>query len=804
MSKEIKRVAVLGAGVMGQGIAAHLANAGIQCYLLDIVPGDLTDDEKMKGLTKESPEFRNKLSNAGLQALLKAKPALLFTKNAAKLITPGNFEDDMDKLADVDWVCEAIIENLDIKKSLFKKVASHTKPGTIISSNTSGIKISEMVEGMPADFASHFLVTHFFNPVRYMKLLEIVVGEATLPEVTSSIVNFGEDKLGKGIVYAKDTPNFIGNRIGVYGLLATIKHMKEDGLEIDEVDAIAGKPMGKPKSAAFRTMDMVGMDTIHHVVVNLYDALTDDDDEKELFKLHPQVDAMIEKGLLGQKTKAGFYKRVKGEGGKKEILVLDLETLEYRSKKKYKFDSIGNVRKIDDPGERMKALLESSDKAADFAWKVTRDSLLYTAKRVPEIADDIVNIDNAMKWGYNWEQGPFEIWDSIGVAGSISRMKEEGFSVPSWVEDMLGKGCSSFYKFENGITYFYDIGSGDYKKVPVRPEAILLKSLAVRDKVIRQNPSAVLYDMDDGIICVEFRSKMNAVDEDILNMVIDAVDLAEKDYRGVVIGNQGENFCVGANILLIYQGAMNKNWDAIGQMVDKFQEMNQRLKYSAVPTVTAPFGLTLGGGCEVSMGANRIYAHAETYMGLVELGVGLIPAGGGCKELVRRTAGTIPAGVETETFPFIRKAFETIGMAKVSFSGELAREHGYMAPDDVIVMNRDFLLHDAKMAALGMAEAGFDPGRPRADIPVPGKNGFATLKLGLMTMRQGNYISEFDEKLGLHLSRILTGGDVANNEPVSEEWLLQLEKEAFLSLCGEQKTLDRISHMLMHNKPLRN
>ncbi len=804
MSKEIKKVAVLGAGVMGQGIAAHLANAGIPCYLLDIVPGELTDDEKKKGLTTDSPEFRNRFSNAGLQALQKAKPALLFTKKAAGLITPGNFEDDMDKLAEVDWVCEAVIENLEIKQSLFRKVAGQMKPGTIISSNTSGIKIADMVEGMPDGFASHFLVTHFFNPVRYMRLLEIVEGEATLPEVTDTIVRFGEDRLGKGIVYAKDTPNFIGNRIGVYGLLATVKHMQEDGLLVDEVDTIAGKPMGKPKSAAFRTMDMVGMDTIRHVVVNLYDALTDDDDEKELFKLHPQIDAMIDKGYLGQKAKAGFYKRVKGDDGKKEILVLDLETLEYRPKQKFKFDSIGEARKIEDAGERMKALVGSPDKAGTFAWKVTRDTLLYTAKRIPEIADDIVNIDNAMKWGYNWEQGPFEAWDAIGVTESISRMKEEGFTIPGWVEEMVGSGCPSFYKFENGTRYYYDLATGGYKEVPLRPEIIFLKSLAEREKIVRQNPSSVLYDMGDGILCVEFRSKMNAVDDDIIDMVLGAIDLAEKDYRGVIVGNQGENFCVGANILLIYQGAMNKAWDAIGDMVDKFQLMNQRMRYSAVPTVTAPFGLALGGGCEISMGADRIYAHAETYMGLVELGVGLIPAGGGCKELVRRTAGTIPPGMDIDTFPFVRKAFETIGMAKVSFSGELAREHGYMAPDDVIVMNRDFLLHDAKMAALGMAEGGYKPARPRTDIPVPGKNGFATLQLGLMTMRQGNYISEFDEKLGTHLSRILTGGDVANNEPVSEDWLLQLEKEAFLSLCGEQKTLDRISYMLMNNKPLRN
>ncbi|MCL5965991.1 MAG: 3-hydroxyacyl-CoA dehydrogenase/enoyl-CoA hydratase family protein [Deltaproteobacteria bacterium] len=802
MFPKIRRVAVLGAGVMGSGIAAHIANAGFPCLMLDIVPPQLSDDDRKKGLTEASPAFRNRFALKGLETIRKSRPSLIYSQKNIGLISAGNFEDDLAEAVRCDWVIEAVIENLEIKRALYERIERLWKPGTVVSSNTSGISIARMTEGRGPEFRRNFLVTHFFNPVRYMKLLEIVAGTDTDPDIGRGIADFGERVLGKGIVYAKDTPNFVGNRVGVFAMMYAMQAMVEDGLSIEEVDKVLGPATGRPKSAAYGTADLVGLDTLLHVSDNVYRNLPDDPD-RERFLPPSFVSEMVKRGWIGRKAGGGFF-RMEGKGESKTKLVLDYSTLEYRPTAKVSFPSLEAAKAVEDPGQRIGKVISGDDMAARYAWKVLSGTLLYSAKRVPEIADDVCNIDNAMKWGFNWALGPFETWDAIGVAESVARMRKDGKAIPENVERMLAGGNSSFYRRRDGVLEYYDFAGGRYVPAPASPGIILLPALKDRDKVVRKNPGASLYDIGDGILCLEFHTKMNAIDGDIIAMVNDGVDLAEKDFAGVVIANHAEHFCAGANLMLILLEAQNRNFDNLEKIVRAFQDACMRLRYSERPVVAAPAGMALGGGCEICLGSDRIRAAAETYMGLVEVGVGLIPAGGGIKEMAIRHLDGIPDGVSADPLPFLRRAFETIGMAKVSTSAEEARELGFLRRSDRITIGRDFLINDAKRTVLAMITEGYRMPRPRTDIALPGRSEFSSFAYGLYAMRVAGHISEHDEKVGRKISFVLTGGDVPPGTKLSEQDLLDLEREAFLSLCGEEKTVARIQHMLIKGKPLRN
>ncbi len=792
MARKIERAAVLGAGVMGSGIAAHLANAGVPVLLLDIVPPDAKDSK--------DPKERNRFALNGIQTALNFKPAPLFySKRFADLVTPGNLEDDFERIAECDLIIEAVVENLDIKKRLFERVESAMKWGAIVSSNTSGLSIRAMTEGRGDAFRQNFLVTHFFNPVRFMKLLEIVRGPDTDDEVVETWVRFGRDVLGKGIVFGKDTPNFVANRIGVYGLLKVIQLMIEGGYTIEEVDAIFGPPMGRPKSAAFKTCDLVGLDTFAHVTKNCYESLPDDD-EREVFQLPEFVHKMIENKWLGNKTKGGFYK--KGDGG--ESLVLDWRTLEYRPVQKPQFDSIKATKGVDDPAERVRNLLNTGDRASEIAFKATAYGLIYAAKRIGEIADDIVNIDNALKWGFNWELGPFEGWDAIGVRESVERMEAMGLKVPACVYRVLNEGEGTFYKRVGTKRYYFDFRTGTYQPVE-RPETVIvLADHKEEGRVIRENFGASLIDIGDGVACLEFHTKMNAIDDDIIQMMMEAVDEVEARFEGLVVANHAENFSVGANLGLILMAAQMQNWDLLEQMVRSFQKANLRLKYCKKPVVTCPAGMTLGGGCEVAMHGARIQAAAETYMGLVEIGAGVLPAGGGCAATLVRMLAGVPADLKTSRMPFIQKAFENIAMAKVSKSAEEARELGYLRPWDGVSIARDRQIYEAKQAVLGLARAGYRPPLPPDNLILPGRDGFALLKLGLYSFGLGGYITEHDKVCAEKIAWVLCGGDIEPNTKVTEERILDLECEGFLSLCGMEKSQARMEALLKTGKPLRN
>jgi len=801
MAIKIKKVAVIGAGVMGSGIAAHLAGAGIPSYLLDIVPKELSEDEKKAGLTLKDKKVRNRFALKGIDNIMKSKPSLIYSQKDISLITPGNMEDNLDWLREVDWIIEVVVERLDIKKKVFETVDKYRKENAIVSSNTSGIRLRDMAEGRSDSFKKHFLITHFFNPVRYMRLVEIIKGDDTLPEVVAYMADFIENILGKGVVYGKDTPNFIANRIGMFSMMDTIKVMMEDKYEVDEVDAIVGRPLGRPGSAAFGTADLVGLDTFVHVANNVYET-AQDDEKRDIFKIPEFIKKMVEKNWLGRKAGQGFYKQEKGAGGEKTKFVIDYNTLEYREAKKYKYDSIGAVKDIDDPAEKVKTIVSGNDRASQLVWKLLRDTLIYSINRIPEIADDVVNIDNALKWGFNWALGPFETWDAIGVRESIERMEKEGIKVPAKAKEVASTPEGTFYKEVNGVRYYYDFNSKSYKEVPTRKNVISLEILKKQKKIIKENSSARLIDIGDGVICLEFFSKMNSIDADIIAMINDGIDELEKNFEAMVIGNNGENFSVGANIFMILAAAQAKEWKQLEDVVKNFQDANMRIKYASKPIVSAPFGMTLGGGAEVAMHAHRVRAHAELYMGLVEVGVGLIPGGGGCKEVLIRALGSGP--VQPDLMKATIHTFETIGMAKVSMSAKEAQENlGLLRPIDSISLNRESLIYEAKQVALGLARSGFRP--PRMDqIPVAGREGIATLKIALRGFRLSGNISEYDEHIGKKIAHVICGGNVAPGTLVSEQYLLDLEREAFVSLCGEEKTQARIQHMLMYNKPLRN
>lgn len=801
MEYKIKKVAVMGAGVMGSTIAAHLANVGIPCYLMDIVPKELTEEEENRKLTLESPQVRNRFATWGKEKTLKSKPAAFYSSRDAELITVGNFEDNMEWVRDVDWVIEAIIEDLDIKRHFFKNLEPYRSPHTIVSTNTSGISVAAMSQDMPSQFREHFLGTHFFNPPRYMRLLEIIPLDTTRQDVVETMTTFGENVLGKGIVFAKDTPNFIANRIIAYGMAVTMRTMIEEGYAIDEVDAITGTAMGRPKTASFRLADMVGLDVILHVGRNLRDTITDKE-ERQLLELPEFIRKMVEKKWLGLKAAQGFYKKITSDGGD-EILVLDYNTLEYRPRQKASIPSLDIAKNTDDVRQRIMNLVSAKDRAGDLAWKVLKKTLLYCAAKIPEISDEITHVDNAMKLGLNWELGPFETWDAIGVRKSVERMEKEGETIPPLVQSLLGKGLESFYQSERGERSFFDLGTSDYRKIVENPKVILLPSLKDRNMTIRSNPGASLIDMGDGVACLEFHSKMNAIGQDTGQMTMEALKEVEENFEGLVIGNHGVNFSVGANLMMLLFEIQDDNWDVVEILVRDFQNVNMAIKFSPKPVVAAPAGMALGGGCEVSMACAKIRAAAETYIGLVEVGVGLVPAGGGCKEMLIRSMEAIPEGVEADLFPFVRQAAENIAMAKVATSAKEAQKLGYMRSSDPVTINRDHLLYDAKQTVLAMVREGYSPPRPKK-IKVLGETGLALLKLAVYTMREGHYISEYDAHVAGKVGFVLCGGNVLPKTEVTEQYLLDLEREAFLSLCGEPKTQERIQYTLAKGKPLRN
>ncbi|MGI9065632.1 MAG: 3-hydroxyacyl-CoA dehydrogenase/enoyl-CoA hydratase family protein [Pyrinomonadaceae bacterium] len=800
----IEKAAVLGAGTMGAQIAAHLANARVPTILLDIVPRELTKEEQAKGLTLESKEVRNRIARLGLEAAKKAKPAAFFTPDAATLVSIGNFDDDLGKLKDCDLIIEAVVENLEIKRGLFELVEQHRRPASIIGSNTSGIPIRQLADGRSEDFRAHFLGVHFFNPPRYLHLVEIIRTEWTKPEVSCFLYGFLDQRLGKGVVSAKDQPNFIANRIGTFGSMVTIKTMLEDGYSIEEVDKITGQAVGRPKSATFRTLDLVGLDVGGHVIKNLYDALPEDE-EREVFIAPEFLTQMIGRGFLGNKTKSGFYKRQTGEGGKKEIWAIDHATLEYRPSQKVKLPALDVAKNIEDLPQRLNALVWGKDRVGAFLWKTMSRTFRYTANHIPEIADTIVEVDRAMRWGYNWELGIFETWDAIGVEKSVARMKEEGQPIPANVQKLLDSGAHSFYKKHDGQNFYFDFESEQYLPLADQPGVIVLKSIKDRTGVIKKNSGASLIDIGDGVACLEFHSKMNAIGGDTLQMLKQSLAEVEKNFVGLVVGNQGVNFSVGANIMLMLMEAQEENWEELDMMGRAFQNATMSLRYSPKPVVVAPFNLVFGGGCEMVLHGDRVRAAAETYIGLVEVGVGIIPAGGGTKELLLRTLDSIPKNVDdADPFPFVKRAFETIALAKVATSAEEARTLGFLSEDDTISMNGDRLIADAKKEVLALAASGYVQPQPRTDILALGNPALATLKLGIHQMKRGGYISDHDALIGEKLARILTGGDLNHETRVSEQYLLDLEREAFLSLAGTRKTQERLAAMLKTGKPLRN
>ncbi|HEX3282163.1 MAG TPA: 3-hydroxyacyl-CoA dehydrogenase/enoyl-CoA hydratase family protein [Pyrinomonadaceae bacterium] len=800
----IEKAAVLGAGTMGAQIAAHLANAGVPTILLDIAPRELTAEETAKGLTLAAKEVRNRIARTGLEAAKKAKPAAFFTPDNAALVSIGNFEDDLAKLKDCDLIIEAVVENLDIKRGLYEKVEQHRRPGSIVASNTSGIPLKQLAEGRSEDFRAHFLGVHFFNPPRYMHLVEIIRTEWTKPEVSCFMFGFLDQRLGKGVVVAKDQPNFIANRIGTFGAMVTIKTMLEDGYSIEEVDKITGQAVGRPKTATFRTFDLVGLDVFGHVVKNLYEALPEDE-ERDVFIAPEFLRQMIGRGILGNKTKGGFYKRQKGEGGKQDIWVLDHATLDYRPSEKVKLPALDMAKNIEDLPERIKTLVWSKDRVGAFLWKTMSRTFRYAANHIPEIADTVVEVDRAMRWGFNWELGVFETWDAIGVEKSVARMKEERQAVPANVQNLLDAGARSFYKKEDGQQFYFDFASRKYLPLADQPGVIVLKSVKDRTGVIRKNSGASLIDIGDGVACLEFHSKMNAIGGDTLQMLKFALGEVEKNFVGLVVGNQGTNFSVGANIMLMLMEAQEENWEELDMMGRAFQTATMSLRYSPKPVVVAPFNLVFGGGCEMALHGDRVRAAAETYIGLVEVGVGIIPAGGGTKEVLLRTLDSIPKNVDdADPFPFVKRAFETIALAKVATSAEEARTLGFLSADDTISMNGDRLIADAKNEVLSLAASGYVEPQQRTDILAMGNSALATLKLGIHQMKRGGYISDHDAVIGEKLARILTGGDLNHETRVSEQYLLDLEREAFLSLAGMRKTQERLAAMLKTGKPLRN
>lgn len=803
--RNIRKVAVLGAGTMGSRLAAHLANASIPCLLLDVVPEELTPEEEAKGLALHEPQVRNRLAQAGLDAALKSRPAAFFVPEAARMITVGNLEDHLNDLKDCDWIIEAVTEDRAVKRTLLERVQAIRAREAIISSNTSGISISSLSEGFSEEFRRHFLGTHFFNPPRYLRLLEIVPTPDTLPHVVEAVSRFGDVVLGKGLVLAKDTPNFIANRIGTFTTLNILRIMQEGGYTTEEIDTLTGPILGMPKSATFRTLDIVGVDVLAHVVKNLSESLPQDE-RRDLFKIPDFIDQMIRRNLLGDKSGQGFYRRIKRLGGdESEILTLDLSTFEYRPRKHVTFPSLELARSTEDHRARVKILFQAADRPGQFYRQTLCDTFHYAAMRVPEISDDIVSIDNSMKWGFNWESGVFELWDAIGFERIVEDWVKQGRPLPPLVERLRATGGKSFYARADGITSYFDLASAGYRPLADRPGVILLPALKARKKELKKNAGASLIDLGDGVLCLEFHSKMNTLGPDTVQMVQAGLKALDEGFDAMVIGNQAPNFCVGANLLLVLMAIQEGEWDEIHQAVRAFQNANMALKYAPKPVVAAPFGMALGGGTEMCLHATRVRAAAEAYMGLVEAGVGLIPAGGGTKEMLLRALDAVPPDPEADPFTYVKEVFLNIGMAKVSTSAEGARRLRYLSPQDSISMNRDRQITDGKQLALDLFRLGYRPGRPREDIRALGQPAFTKMKLALHLMRRAEYLSDYDVVVGTQLARVLSGGgEFTSPQLVSEQYLLDLEREAFVSLCGQKKTVERIQFTLKKGKPLRN
>ena len=801
MNKHIKKVAVIGSGIMGSGIACHFANIGVEVLLLDIVPRELDEKEKAMGLTLEDKVVRNRLVNNSLAAALKSKPSPIYHQKFSQRITTGNLEDDISKVAKVDWIIEVVVERLDIKKKVFENLEKYRTPGTLITSNTSGIPIKFMSEGRSEDFQKHFCGTHFFNPARYLKLFEIIPGPETAPEVLEFLNGYGEKFLGKTSVIAKDTPAFIGNRIGIFSIQSLFHMVKEMGMTVEEVDKLTGPVIGRPKSATFRTVDVVGLDTLVHVANGIYENCPDDERHK-LFKLPDFINTMVENKWLGSKTNQGFYKKIKGKDGNSEILTLDLDTMDYRSKKSAKFATLELTKTIDKVVDRFKVLVAGKDKAGEFYRKSFAALFAYVSHRIPEITDELYKIDDAMKAGFGWENGPFQIWDAIGLDKGLAIMKDEGQEPAAWVAEMAASGINSFYSVKDGATYFYNIPTKTMDKVPGQDSFIILDNIRKSNEVFK-NSGCVIEDLGDGILNIEFQSKMNTIGGDVLAGLNKAVDLAERDFQGLVIGNQAANFSVGANIGMIFMMAVEQEYDELNMAIKMFQDTMMRMRYSSIPTVSAPHGMCLGGGCELSLHADKVVAAAETYIGLVEFGVGVIPGGGGSKEFALRAADTFKKNdVELNV---LQEYFLTIGMAKVSTSAYEAYDLGILQKGkDIVVVNKDRQIATAKAHAKLMAEVGYTQPVKRKDIKVLGKQALGMFLVGTDAMEASNYISEHDQKIANKLAYVMAGGDLSEPTLVSEQYLLDLEREAFLSLCSERKTLERIQHMLKTGKPLRN
>jgi 3-hydroxyacyl-CoA dehydrogenase len=808
---QIKSAAVLGAGTMGARIAAHLANAGIHCWLLDIAPSELTPEEKARGLAITDARVRNRIVRAGLEAAQKARPAAFFTSAAVNRITLGNFEDNLAWCAQADWVIEAVAENLAIKRSLLQRLSAHRHPGTIITTNTSGLPIHQIAQGFDDDFQRHWAGTHFFNPPRYLKLVELIPGPGTSAEVLDALADFCDRRLGKGVVRAKDTPNFIANRIGTFSMLTSLSLMSRFGMSVEEVDACTGPAIGWPKSATFRTADIVGLDVLSNVVRNIYENAPQDE-SRELYRVPSLVEEMTRRGWLGEKSGRGFYQRMK-KGAESEILALDPGAMEYRPRQKARFGSLEMARTIEDSRARLQSILapviagQPGDKAQQFLWELISQTCLYAARRVPEIADSIVDIDRAMRWGFAWDLGPFEICDALGIEAVTRRWTADGRDLPPLFARLLSSGRKSLYESAAGELSAFDPGAATAVKVTESPGVVILKSLKERSKEVARNSGASLVDLGDGVLCCEFHSKMNAIGDDITAMMQTGLKRLNADFDALVVANQAPNFSVGANLMLLLVAAQEQEWDDIHDAVRRFQSANLALKHAAKPVVVAPQGMALGGGCEICLHGARIQAAAEAYMGLVETGVGLIPAGGGSKEMIIR-ANEHAAGAESiDLFHAFKPAFEALAMAKVSTSAEDARGLGFLRPADFISMNGDRLVADAKAAALALVREDYRPGLAPPSEPsirVLGEELIAGAKLAIHMMLRGEYISEYDAHVARKLAHVLAGGALTESQLVSEQYLLDLEREAFVSLCGERKTQERIAHTLKTGKPLQN
>lgn len=796
MKRRIKKVAVIGSGIMGSGIACHFANIGAEVLLLDIVPNQLTEAEEKKGLTLESKAVRNRIVNDNLATALKSNPSPIYDKKFADRISTGNTTDDLSKIKDVDWIIEVVVERLDIKKAVYEQIEKYRKPGTLITSNTSGIPIHFMSEGRSEDFQEHFCGTHFFNPVRYLKLFEIIPGPKTKPEVLDFLNDYGEKFLGKTSVIAKDTPAFIGNRIGIYGIMSLFHLVKEMDMTIEEVDKLTGPVIGRPKSATFRTVDVVGLDTLVHVANGLYENCPNDE-AHELFKLPDFINHMMENKWLGSKTKQGFYKKVD-----KDILSLDLNTLEYRPQQKASFQTLELTKTIDKVVDRFKVLVKGKDKAGDFYRKSFAGLFAYVSNRIPEITDDLYKIDDAMKAGFGWEHGPFQIWDAIGVETALEFMKEAGEKPAAWVEEMLASGNKSFYTVKEGANYYYDIPSKSQKKVPGQDAFIILDNIRASKKVWG-NSETTLFDLGDGIVNLEFHSKMNAIGGGVISGINKAIEITENQYEGLVIGNQAANFSVGANLAMIFMMAVEQEYDELNFAIKSFQDTMMRVRYSGIPVIAAPHGMTLGGGCELVMHSDKAVAAAETYIGLVEFGVGVIPGGGGSKEMTLRASDQFKKN--DVKLNILQEYFLTVGTAKVATSAYEGFDNGVLLPTkDIVIVNKDRQIAEAKKHALLLAEAGYTQPVRRKDIEVLGKQALGAFLVGTDGMMAGKYISEHDRKIANKLAYVMAGGDLSEPTLVTEQYLLDLEREAFLSLSTERKTLERIQFMLTKGKPLRN